>query len=298
MKALVITGDKHFGPGHPRYELQKSVVERLEVVYWSKGSIWSALPTGHFDVVTVQDPFWRGLFALWAARRLKARFNVQIHTDLAAQSLLRHILAQIVLRHADSVRVVSEKIKAQVIAAGVYTKISILPVFVDFQKFHSVVRQPHLPLTILWIGRFEKEKDPLRAISVLEEVRKEGINAKLVMIGTGSMQQDVIKKANNLPIIEILGWQDPRIHLDTADVVLCTSWHESWGASIVEALAAGIPVVAPDVGIAREAGAIVVSRNELAQAVIKALQSNANGELKLKLLTREEWGRAWKDSLI
>jgi hypothetical protein len=49
------------------------------------------------------------------------------------------------------------------------------------------------------------------------------------------------------------------------DVVLGTlaSPGESWGASIVEALAE-VPGVAPDVGIAKEAGAIVVTRQDLA----------------------------------
>ena len=60
MKVLIITGDKKFGPGHERYELQRSVVDELAVVYWGRGSYWPKLPKERFDVVTTQDPFWRG----------------------------------------------------------------------------------------------------------------------------------------------------------------------------------------------------------------------------------------------
>ena len=97
--------------------------------------------------------------------------------------------------------------------------------------------------------------------------------------------------------VEFPGWQDPAPYLARAGVVLCTSKHESWGESIVEALAAGVPVVAPDVGVAREAGAVIAARSDLAQALTEALRSGARGELKLKLLSREEWAGAWRNSL-
>ena len=71
------------------------------------------------------------------------------------------------------------------------------------------------------------------------------------------------------------------------------------GASIVEALAAGVPVVAPDVGVAKEAGAIIASRDRLAEAVIEVLRSvrPVRGELKLSPLSKEEWTVAWKETL-
>lgn len=296
MKILLITGDKNFGPGHERYELQRSVVESLAVVYWGRGSMWPAIPAGHFDVVTTQDPFWRGFFGLWAAKRISAKLNVQVHTDLSVYGGLRHLLMQIVLRHADSVRVVSQKIKSQVERVGVSAKISVLPVFVDISKFKSVVRREHASKNILWIGRFEEEKDPLLAIEVLRLVLQSEPAATLVMLGQGSLGQKISGLATGLPI-QMPGWQDPVQFLDTADVVLCTSVHESWGASIVEALAAGVPVVAPDVGIAREAGANVVAKGDLAKEVIRVLQSGQKGTLQMPLLSKEEWAARWKQTL-
>ena len=62
-------------------------------------------------------------------------------------------------------------------------------------------------------------------------------------------------------------------------------------------LAAGVPVVAPDVGVAREAGAVVVPRESLADAVIDILKSDKKGELKLTLLSEQAWANAWRASL-
>lgn len=296
MKVLVITGDKNFKPGHERYELQKSAVDELAVVYWGRGSLWPNIPAGHFDVITAQDPLLRGVFALRAAKKMGARLHVQVHMDLQVLPWWKRVLARFVLRHADTVRVVSEKIKQQVVKMEVSANISVLPVYVDITKFKNAVRREHPQKTILWVGRYEAEKDPLAAIAVLEEVRKAGVDAKLVMIGQGSLKEVLVARINGQPV-EVLGWQDPLAYLETADVVLCTSLHESWGASIVEALAAGVPVVAPDVGTAKEAGATIVPRQELSGGVLGVLASGHKGQLQIELLPKEAWARKWKETL-
>lgn len=285
----MITGDKSFGKGHPRYELQASAVEKLEVLYWGRGALWPAIPAGQFDVVTVQDPFWRGLFAWRVARKLGAKFNVQVHTSVL------NALGAYTLRRADSVRVVSEKIKKQVERLGVRAPVHVLPIFVDLAPFQNLQPQPHGQKTIVWIGRFEDEKDPLLALEVFKAVHAE-VDVKLVMLGQGSLEAVLRAAVGNLPVT-FPGWQAPANYLAQADVVLCTSRHESYGASIIEALAAGLPVVAPDVGVAREAGAIVASRSNLAAEVAKVLRSGTRGELKLRLPTAEKWAELWKETL-
>jgi glycosyltransferase involved in cell wall biosynthesis len=296
MKVLMITGDTNFKPGNERFELQRAAVDALQVVYWGRGSIWPKIPAGHFDVVTAQDPFWRGLFGWWVAKRIGAKLNVQVHTDLTAYSGIKHILSKIVLRHADTVRVVSNKIKSQVERIQVHAKITVLPVFVDVAKFRAVVRQSHDSKNILWIGRFETEKDPLLAIEVFKQILQTEPSAKLVMLGTGTLAKQVKTQAADLPV-ELPGWQDPLPYLAVADVVLCTSVHESWGASIVESLAASIAVVAPDVGIANEAGATIAPRGELSKTVLEVLRTGGKGQLQLHLLDKESWANTWQASL-
>ncbi|OGC88704.1 hypothetical protein A3D70_02455 [Candidatus Adlerbacteria bacterium RIFCSPHIGHO2_02_FULL_54_18] len=295
MKVLMITGDKNFSAS-PRFALQAAQVERLGVVYIGWGSLWPKVPAGQFDVVTAQDPLLRGAFARRAAKKIGARFNVQVHMDLQVLPWWKHILARIILRHADSIRVVSEKIKKQVQNMGVTAPISVLPVYIDISKFRNIIHQPSksdlLGGNILWLGRFEDEKDPLCAIEVLKKVP----NARLVMLGSGSLEKKLKKSAAGLEI-EFPGWQDPAAYLAEADVVLSTSKHESYGASIIEALAAGVPVVSPDIGVAREAGAAVAARPDLAHAVAEVLRSGGKGDLKIHLLNEQEWGQQWKQSL-
>ena len=115
------------------------------------------------------------------------------------------------------------------------------------------------------------------------------------MLGTGRLEKVLRKFAGRE--VDFPGWQDPILFFETAGVVLSTSKHESWGASMVEALLARVPVVACDVGIAKEAGAIVVEREKLSEAVKETLDKKVEGELKIKLLNKSEWAAAWKETL-
>ena len=312
MRVLMISGDKKIlQPGSApanRLALQRSAVEALDVYVWPRPhgalAIIRAARRGYYDVITTQDPFWRGLVGFLAARASRAsraRLNLQVHTDLSGQSWLRRALAGILLHRADSVRVVSQRAR-RALPPNLSARISVLPLYLTIEPFERIrrMRAPYAR-TLLWMGRFEPEKDPLLALRVFADVHKTEPDARLIMLGEGSLLARLWERARELgiePFVEFPGWQDPKAYLSYADVVFSTSRHESWGASLIEALAARVPTVAPDVGIAREAGAIVVSRERIAEAIIDVLQSGAEGKLQLPLLTdAPAWASAWRATL-
>lgn len=305
MKVLMISGDKNIlvqgSEASVRIELQRNQVDKLDVFVWpqihSLSEIVKAAKINQYDVVTAQDPFWRGFIAWRVAQSIQAKLNLQIHTDLSAQPFWRRLLAYALLHRADSVRVVSEKIRKQVQDIGIKVPIRVLPIYVDISRFQNLKPEHHTQKTILWIGRFESEKDPLLAINILKEVRTNGIDAKLIMLGAGTLEPAIRKLAGSLSI-ELPGWQEPEPYFQIADVVLCTSKHESWGASIIESLAAKVPVVSPDVGIAKEAGAVVVPRSDLGNMVICVLNSGQQGELKISVPNADEWAKLWEKTLV
>lgn len=311
MKVLTITGDKNFKPGNERYDIQRGAVEGFDAVYWGRGAMRPTLPAGPFNVVTVQDPFLRGVYAWHVAKRLHARFNVQVHADLDGQAWWRRLVARFVLRRADTIRVVSQKIKTQVEHMGGH-KVSVLPVFIDVEMFRAIpskeIRDLHdegedvlvAEKVILVVARLEKEKNIKGALDVFKEVLKQVPNAGLYILGDGSQLQELKDYAIEIGIKNKVSFAGKRYlygFYKSADVVLITSFFESFGAVIVEALASGVPVVAPDVGVAKEAGAIVVPRHMLAEAVVRVLTQGGQGELKLALLGKAEWAAAWRKSL-
>ncbi len=317
MRVLMITGDARLlEPGteaHERYLLQKAQVDELMAVVWSPSRPWALFAVlGHalsrrFDVVTAQDPLWRGLLGLAAARLGGAKLQVQLHGDLRYITGLSHALLQIVLWHADAVRAVSETIKAQAESLGVRAYVDVLPVFVDAEVIRAAPATdikkefPQFGKTVLFVGRLEPEKNCAEALRVFADVAREFPGAGLIVAGGGSQLAMLKTEARDLGLAQkvvFAGYRTDALSLYKAvDCLLVTSLHESWGAAIVEALYADCAVVSPDVGVAREAGAIVVGREQLAQAVIDVLRSGARGRLRFELPDRQEWARRWRETL-
>jgi glycosyltransferase involved in cell wall biosynthesis len=102
-----------------------------------------------------------------------------------------------------------------------------------------------------------------------------GHDIGLTIVGEGSEHESLIQRAKHAGIesrVEFVGWQhDIGRYLARADVVLVPSRYEGYGLVIVEALAAGVPVIATDVGVAREAGAIVASERQFIPTFLKWL---------------------------
>jgi glycosyltransferase involved in cell wall biosynthesis len=309
MKVLMLSGDKHIleegNEVNARFRLMSQEVDQLDVLVWPQvhtmRHVFEAARKNQYDVVTAQDPFWRGLVAWRAARIAGAKLNLQLHTVLSHESFVKRLIARFLLPRADSIRVVSELAREELLTKHLSADITVLPIYIELAPFTNVERHPHprFEKVIIWIGRFESEKDPLNALRILKEVRAANIDAGLIMLGSGSMEKALKTAAKPISeYVEFPGWQYLPPYLAMADLVISTSKFESYGVSIILALAAGVPVVAPDVGIARRAGAIIAERLELGATTIEALRTDARGNLKLSLLNKSEWVKKWKESLV
>jgi glycosyltransferase involved in cell wall biosynthesis len=246
------------------------------------------------DVITTQDPFECGLLGLFLAWRTRAKLHVQIHTDLTSREFSRHSLrnwlrekmAWFILRRAARVRVILQRTADDIRARGITAPVTVLPIFVDAARFATIPRtkHPRWKIAMLCVGRFEKEKRFEIAIDALAEARGKGHDVGLVLVGEGSERQAYYRYAQRLRVadrLEIVGWHnDLTKYYAEADIVLVPSRYEGYGLVIVEALAAGIPVLATDVGVAGEAGAMVVSAKEFPQAFLRWLE---NGPRKASL---------------
>jgi glycosyltransferase involved in cell wall biosynthesis len=201
---------------------------------------------------------------------------VQVHTDFASNAFgfsslhnhLRRHIAWFVLRRASHIRVVLQKTKDEIVARGIKVPVTVLPIYVDVGRFASISRtkHPRWKIAALCVGRLEKEKNFARAIDAVAAARKIGHDIGLTIIGSGSQLPRLRERAMRLGIVdrvEFAGWQnDLTKYYSQADIVLVPSRYEGYGLVIVEALAAGIPVLSTDVGVAREAGTILTTAKE------------------------------------
>mgnify|MGYP001565613723 FL=1 len=247
---------------------------RLQAFFWQPGE--------NFDLVTAQDPFENGLTAWFLAKKCKAKLELQIHTDLFSPYFVQHrmlnrvrvIIAKFLLPRADHIRVVSNRIKESLINKLKIpeSKIEVRPIFVDIEKIKNAPvkidlhkKYPQFGKIILMASRLTKEKNIDLAIELMPKFLKQNPKTGLIIVGSGPEEKKLKAKSAKLKNNIIFEpWSDDLpSYYKTADLFLNTSWYEGYGMTLVEARAAGCPVLSTDVGVAREIGAKIISETIL-----------------------------------
>ena len=181
------------------------------------------------------------------------------------------MIAGRLLPQADYVRVVSERIEQSLKAKSWQLKaiVEVRPVAIDLEELKQAPitvdlhqKYPQFREIILMVSRLEPEKRIDLAIKSLAKFLPAVKNVGLAIVGSGSEEMRLKHLVDELGLgdyVKFEGWQENlATYYKTADLFLVTSSYEGYGLTIVEAKACGLPVVSTDVGIAREAGAIIV----------------------------------------
>lgn len=253
-----------------------------------------------FDVVTTQDPFYLGLLGWFIARGKGVPLQIQVHTDVFSPEFLkfngyfRILVAKFLLRRAQHVRVVSRRIKDSLLQLNIKAPISIVPVLInvpkpyeiesyDFSKHISGIKK-----YVLVVARLHRERCVDDAIRLIAKLPK---YVGLCIAGDGAEKlalQDLARKLGVENRVVFLGYVKNVFPLyKGADLYLNTTHYDGYGASMVEALAMGCPVLSEDVGVAPEAGAVVAAREEWAGIAASLLANKEEARLQMPLLSKE-----------
>lgn len=226
-------------------------------------------------VITTQDPFETGIVGWFLSLKTKIKLNIQIHTDIFSPYFIgghllnniRIILARFLIPKADSIRVVTKKIKDSIVSNFEIdkNKITVLPIFVDINgiknsksKIDLHKKYPQFNFIILMASRIENEKNIPLALQVFKKiVETDGISKKvgLIIVGDGKRKdfiKDLVEKNNLSEFVMFEDWTDGLIPYKTADVFLLTSDYEGYGLTIIEAISVKCPVVTTKVGVVSE----------------------------------------------
>ena len=168
----------------------------------------------------------------------------------------------------------------------------VIPNGVDVDRFRRAVpvaRWRDGTRNILFVGRFEPRKGILDLLKAYRILRKTGCNCRLLLVGGGPQEREARRyiATRRLRGVEFLGRvsDDEKAQLfRTADVYVSpATGRESFGIVLLEAMAAGAPIVASDIHgykgvVRRDQEALLVqprSPKRIAASVARLLNDDA-----------------------
>ncbi len=219
------------------------------------------------DLIVTQDPFLTGLAGCLIKKRFKIPLLVHFHGDFWDNKywLMEKgrwwfnwfflLLSKLIVKWADGIRVVSSGIKDKLTRAGVNQhKIKVISTPVNLEKFSQIdqarveklKRQYDARPMILNVGRKDPSKDYKTFFKTIELVCQKFKKMIFLQAGAG-LQMNYCSDCDPEAVFESLGrLKHEKLieYYQAADIYLSTSKHESFGKVLIEAMAAGLPVVA------------------------------------------------------
>ena len=224
-----------------------------------------------FDIVSGQDLAETGLAAWRIARLFDTPLHLQDHAgvfDAAFQresmgNWLRTQFARFLLPKADGIRAVLDSGREQIISRypALSAKVEVLPVYTDTDRLSTAApefsvreRYPQFSSIILMASRFVPQKNIPLALRAFREFLRVDSKAGLVLVGSGREERRLRSMVSGLGMegrVVFVPWEKDLIsYYKGADLFLLSSRYESYGRTLVEAAACGLPFVASDVGVA------------------------------------------------
>jgi glycosyltransferase involved in cell wall biosynthesis len=224
------------------------------------------------EEITTQDPFYTGLAGFLIGTLLggqagkKVRLEVQLHGDffsaLGGTPPAGGGLATFVIRRADHIRTVGERVRQSLVRMGIpEEKIIVRPIAVNAEAIRAHVpnidlhkKYPQFESIFLVLSRFDRIKNIPWLVDIFADVATARPRAGLIIVGSGAdekrIRRMVAQKGLKQSVIIEPWTDDPWSYMKTADALLFPSVSEGYGLAAMEAVAAELPVVMTDVGVA------------------------------------------------
>lgn len=161
-------------------------------------------------------------------------------------------------RHFDAVFALSENGGAAKLRSVGVPDVGVVPLGVEIGEFSASLRDPglrrklgledHQPL-LIYVGRLDVEKKPDVVVEAFRRL-PDSLGAKLVLIGEGPLKEQIAAIGDHRIIMPgyVNGRAELARWLASADIYVSGMADETFGVSIVEAQASGLPIVGVSAG--------------------------------------------------
>ncbi len=231
--------------------------------------LWGAIRTGRFDAVVING---HNLAAHHVALAAARSAGVPVFTRGETHPRLKRSRWREALRNRplkswyslfDGCLAIGTANARYYYLMGVPTdRVVVMPYAVDNERYVASARQTaeqraatrarigikSVAPAILYAAKFDRRKRPDDLVRAYALLRKEGVAAELVMVGSGALESDLKALVAELDLdgVTFPGFVNqaelPRLY-SACDVFALPSENEPWGLAVNEAMCAGLPIV-------------------------------------------------------
>jgi len=226
------------------------------------------------DLIHVHHPFWLGSMGLFMGRRLKVPVVYTYHTRLEHYAhfvplpgaLFRNLISHYLIKHfsnrCQGVIVPTYSAEEYLRMIGVKTPSLVQPTGIDVERFAHVevgeleALRERLAIDparkiLISVSRISKEKNIGFMLEALAELQNQGHeDFHLLLIGDGpdreaiQHQIDTLELAARVTLVGAVPPDQMALYYHLGDIFVFASTSETQGMVILEAMSAGLPVVA------------------------------------------------------
>jgi len=176
----------------------------------------------------------------------------------AADAIMRQVWPDFT-DYCDVVVTPSESVRRVMLEFGVRRPIEVIENGIELDRFHNTVREAarsRLQITaektrLIYVGRLSSEKNLETLLAQFAIVQNILPEVELILVGKGPARDDLKKLAQELDIAASVRFTGPVPYEDVphwlaaADMFVTASLSEVHPLTVIEAMAAGLPIVAP-----------------------------------------------------
>lgn len=231
----------------------------------------------NLDLIHTHTEFSLGIFGRIMARELKIPTVHTYHTiyedythyithfktlDKRAKAFVR-IFTKVCCNTVEQVVVPTEKVRELLQKYSVFKDISVIPTGVDLKKFNpklykvsdiAALKEGYgikpEDKVLLYVGRISKEKNIAEVIDAMPVFMNQRPDVKFLIIGGGPEMEQLKEQVRDYGLDDKIiftgpkPWDEIGLYYQLGDVFVSASQSETQGLTYIEAMAAGLPVVA------------------------------------------------------
>ncbi len=193
---------------------------------------------------------------------------------------------------ASLIFVLSETFKNQLISMGIPSKIILLgSTMFDSKIFEGTTRVKKVKVQrLLFLSRFVKEKGVFELLAAFRLVHSRFPNTELVLVGDGPERHSMekyVRQHNLTRAVKFTGYlrgYDKGSILINSDIFILPSYGEGLPISLLEAMAAGLPIICTSVG-----GITDIFENEKNGIILDSVSTTNISKAVIKMIEKKEW---------